>query len=68
VWRCDLDHSVPYQKGGKTCSCNLGGLCRFHHILKQHHLWRLVQPEPGSFAWITPTGRTYYAQPDQHAA
>ena len=68
VWRCDLDHSVPYQKGGKTCSCNLGGLCRFHHILKQHHLWRLVQPEPGSFAWITPTGRTYYAQPDRHAA
>ena len=68
VRRCDLDHSVPYQKGGKTCSCNLGGLCRFHHILKQHHLWQLVQPEPGSFAWITPTGRTYYAQPDQHAA
>jgi Domain of unknown function (DUF222) len=68
VWRCDLDHSVPYQKGGKTCSCNLGGLCRFHHLLKQHHLWRLVQPEPGSFAWITPTGRTYYAQPDRHAA
>jgi len=68
VWRCDLDHSVPYQKGGKTCSCNLGGLCRFHHLIKQHRLWQLVQPAPGSFAWITPTGRTYYAQPDQHAA
>jgi len=48
VWRCDLDHSVPYQKGGKTCSCNLGGLCRFHHILKQHHLWQLAQPEPAA--------------------
>jgi hypothetical protein len=68
VWRCDLDHSVPYQKGGKTCSCNLGGLCRFHHVIKQHRLWQLVQPAPGSFAWITPTGRTYYAEPDQHAA
>jgi len=68
VWRCDLDHCVPYHKGGKTCCCNLGGLCRFHHLIKQHHLWQLIQPTPGSFAWITPTGRTYYAQPDQHAA
>jgi Domain of unknown function (DUF222) len=68
VWRCDLDHCVPYHKGGKTCCCNLGGLCRFHHLIKQHHLWQLIQPAPGSFAWITPTGRTYYAQPDQHAA
>jgi hypothetical protein len=68
VWRCDLDHSVPYHKGGKTCSCNLGGLCRFHHLLKQHLLWQLTQPAPGTFAWTTPAGRTYYTQPDQHAA
>jgi hypothetical protein len=68
VWRCDLDHSTPYHRGGRTCSCNLGGLCRFHHILKQHHLWQLVQPAPGTFAWTTPAGRTYYTQPDTHAA
>src|SRR5262249_15188191 len=68
VWRCALDHPVPYQKGGKTASCTWGGLCGFHPLTKQHRLWQLVQPAPGSFAWITPTGRTYYAQPDQHAA
>jgi hypothetical protein len=21
--RCDLDHSIPYHLGGKTCECNL---------------------------------------------
>ncbi len=68
VWRCDLDHSIPFHKGGKTCSCNLGGLCRFHHVIKQHNLWQLAQAVPGTFAWTTPAGRTYHAQPDQHAA
>jgi len=68
VWRCDLDHSVPFDKGGRTCSCNLGGLCRFHHQIKQLCGWRLVQPTPGTFAWVTPAGRTYYAEPDSHAA
>jgi len=68
VWRCDLDHSVPFDKGGKTCSCNLGGLCRFHHQVKQHFGWQLVQPAPGTFAWVTPSGRTYYIEPDSHAA
>ena len=68
VWRCDLDHSVPFDKGGKTCSCNLGGLCRFHHLIKQHFGWQLVQPTPGTFAWVTPSGRTYYIEPDSHAA
>jgi hypothetical protein len=59
AWRCDLDHTEPYDQGGRTCDCNLGCLCRFHHQLKQHRLWQLVQPTPGTFAWITPTGRTY---------
>jgi hypothetical protein len=68
VWRCDLDHSVPFDKGGRTCSCNLGGLCRFHHLIKQHFGWQLVQPTPGTFAWVTPSGRTYYLEPDSHAA
>ncbi len=68
VWRCDLDHSVPYDKGGRTCSCNLGGLCRFHHQVKQHRRWQLSQPAPGIFTWITPAGRAYRIEPDRHAA
>jgi hypothetical protein len=68
VWRCDLDHSVPYHKGGRTCACNLGGLCRFHHQIKQHSLWQLIQQAPGMFVWTTPAGRVYTAEPDRHAA
>ncbi len=29
--RCDLDHTTPYDQGGKTCTCNIGALCRHHH-------------------------------------
>jgi len=73
AWRCDLDHSIPYDQarpaaGGRTCACNLGGSCRFHHQLKQHRLWQLTQQAPGTFTWTTPAGRTYTAEPDRHAA
>jgi hypothetical protein len=68
AWRGDLDHTQPWDRGGKTCSCNLGGLCRSHHILKQHPNWQLIQIEPGTFQWITPVGRVYTATPDSHAA
>jgi hypothetical protein len=66
AWRGDLDHTRPYHHGGLTCGCNLGGLCRFHHILKQHPGWQLTQLTPGIFQWTTPTGRTYLATPDIH--
>lgn len=65
VWRCDLDHSVPFERGGRTCSCNLGGLCRFHHQVKQHRRWQLTQSVPGTFAWTTPAGRLYVTGPDR---
>jgi hypothetical protein len=66
AWRADLDHTVPWEKGGLTCSCNLGGLCRFHHRLKQHLGWSLIQSAPGIFTWSTPTGRIYTTAPDVH--
>jgi hypothetical protein len=66
--RCDLDHTIPFDQGGRTCPCNLGALCRFHHQIKQHPRWHLAQATPGTFTWTTPTGRTYTTQPDSHAA
>jgi hypothetical protein len=59
AWRADLDHTIPYEHGGRTCPCDLGALCRRHHQLKQHPGWTLTQPEPGTFGWTTPAGRTY---------
>ena len=61
---CDLDHVVPYDQGGLTCICNIGGECRRHHQLKQHPRWTLSEPAPGVFRWTTPTGRRYTTNPD----
>jgi hypothetical protein len=68
AWRGDLDHTIPWDQGGRTCPCNLGGGCRCHHQLKQHPRWRLEQTRPGEFTWITPAGRRYTVGPDTHAA
>jgi Domain of unknown function (DUF222) len=64
--QCDLDHDVPFDKGGLTCPCNIGGKCRQHHQLKQHPRWAVKQPEPGTFRWTTPAGRTYTTRPDPY--
>ncbi len=57
--RCDLDHVIPYDRGGATCECNMAPLCRRHHQAKQAPRWRLDQPEPGNMTWQLPSGRTY---------
>jgi hypothetical protein len=64
--RCDLDHTIPHDKDGLTCECNLAPLCRRHHRCKQAERWRLEQPMPGIMAWHTPAGRRYITVPSQH--
>ena len=61
--RCDEDHTLPYDEGGRTCECNLAPLCRRHHRAKQARGWQLTQPEPGTMVWITPSGRSYATGP-----
>jgi uncharacterized protein DUF222 len=61
--RCDLDHTVPYDQGGRTCECNLAPLCRHHHRCKQSQGWRLEQISPGVMRWTTPAGRRYVTGP-----
>jgi hypothetical protein len=61
---CDLDHTMPYDKGGLTCKCNLAPLCRAHHrIVKQHPQWTLVQPWPGILIWVAPAGSWHIVMP-----
>jgi hypothetical protein len=59
---CQLDHTVPYPEGA-TAASNLGLLCRRHHLVKHHTRWRLHQPQPGHFEWISPTGHRYLTTP-----
>ncbi|HEY0951336.1 HNH endonuclease signature motif containing protein, partial [Nocardioides sp.] len=56
---CDVDHVIPWDQGGPTCSCNLVPACRFHHRLKTHGGWRLERVGHRLFTWTSPHGRTY---------
>jgi hypothetical protein len=64
--RCEQDHTIAWEDGGITCECNLGPLCKHHHIIKHLNRWLLEQPEPGTFTWHTPAGRTYTTRPAQY--
>lgn len=66
--KCDDDHTWPHHKGGRTCECNLGPLCRHHHQVKQAQGWHLTQLSPGVFAWELPLGRRYVITPDAYPA
>jgi Domain of unknown function (DUF222) len=59
----EQDHTLAWEDGGITCECNLGPLCRHHHIVKHLGGWRLWQSKPGTFTWHTPAGRTYTTGP-----
>ena len=61
--KCDKDHTIPYDRGGRTCECNLAPLCRFHHKVKQALGWKLSQPAPGILTWTTPSGWRYTNPP-----
>jgi hypothetical protein len=64
--RCDLDHTIPYGHGGRTCECNIAPACRRHHKAKQAPGWHLDQPEPGVMTWRTPSGRVYQTTGDPY--
>jgi hypothetical protein len=55
--RCDLDHTLDWQLGGKTRPDNLSCLCRGHHTLKHHGGWKVRQTAPGVLEWTSPLGR-----------
>jgi hypothetical protein len=64
--RCDQDHTIPHDQGGRTCECNLACLCRRHHQAKQAQGWWLDQPEPGVLIWRLPHGRSYRVEPRRY--
>ena len=59
----DFEHAQPYDKGGRTCSCNAGARSRKCHRVKQSPGWKVTQPKPGWHEWTTPSGRTYTQTP-----
>ena len=64
--QCDLDHTTPYDHGGRTCECNLATLCRRHHRAKQAPGWHLTQDQPGKMTWRLPSGRKHVTTGDPY--
>jgi hypothetical protein len=60
VQSCDDDHTVPYERGGPTCSCNIAPVCRTHHRAKTHDGWVYRFIRPGSYLWVSPHGYWHY--------
>jgi hypothetical protein len=64
----DFEHATPYDKGGKTCTCNAGARSRACHRVKQSPGWNVAQPKPGWHQWQTPSGRVYVQEPKRYVA
>jgi hypothetical protein len=57
---CDCDHTIAFNRAGKTIRVNLGPLCRQHHNAKTHGGWRLrYDPKTSTRTWTSPLGKTY---------
>lgn len=61
--RCDIDHVLPYSKGGPTHASNLSCKCRLHHLAKTFRGWQDRQLPDGTLIWTAPTGHTYVTTP-----
>ncbi|MBA2465584.1 MAG: HNH endonuclease, partial [Nocardioidaceae bacterium] len=63
----DNDHVVPFDPGdadqrpppGQTSPDNLAPLCRRHHRIKTHSVWRYIMAPPGTYLWTSPHCRRY---------
>jgi hypothetical protein len=60
---CDVDHTIPYARGGPTHAANLKCYCRLHHLLKTFWGWREQQLPDGTLILTSPAGQTYITTP-----
>ncbi|HET9257565.1 MAG TPA: DUF222 domain-containing protein [Pseudonocardiaceae bacterium] len=59
----DADHTHDHACGGPTAGWNIGAACDHDHALKHEGGWRLEQPKPGYFRWISRLGHAYHRHP-----
>ena len=64
--RCDFEHGLPYEAGGRTCLCNGDSKCRHDHRLKQHPRWAADRLADGTTRWTAPSGRQYTTEPTRY--
>jgi hypothetical protein len=61
--RCDLEHQVPWERGGETSQANLNATCCRHHHLKHEAGWTPERLPDGAIEWTSPTGHKYVEAP-----
>jgi hypothetical protein len=65
-YRCEADHTVPYDQGGPTRRNNLALTCRRHNQTKATGTgWSYQHNPDGSYTWTTHTGH-HYTGPATH--
>ena len=64
--RCDFEHNIPYEAGGRTCLCNGDPKCRSDHRMKQDPRWNAEQLPGGYVRWTMPSGRQYVTEPTRY--
>jgi hypothetical protein len=64
--RCDFEHNIPYEAGGRTCLCNGNPECRRDHRIKQDRRWKVEQLANGDVRWTTPSGRQFTTEPTRY--
>jgi hypothetical protein len=63
AYRCDLEHCMPFDRGGPTCPGNTAVVCRRHHNGKTHGPFRYRMNSDGGFTWTDDTGHDYTSRP-----
>ena len=64
--RAEIDHHPPWRpdaNGGRTSAEQTAALCDFHHHLRTHAEWTLVERRHGRSRWRSPSGREYEEAP-----
>src|SRR5262249_932658 len=60
---CDIDHAIPFSRGGKTHAANLNCKCRTHHLVKTFCGWGEQQLPDRTLIFTSPAGQTYVSTP-----
>jgi hypothetical protein len=63
---CDVDHEVPFGRGGRTQGENLCPRCRRHHVLKTLGHFECGHDGPTALWTSKATGRTYASTPEPY--
>ena len=61
--RCDVDHALAWQDGGRTSIDNLAHLCRKHLRLKHAAGWIVTRERGGTLRFTSPSGSTSVSEP-----